>query len=199
MKRLNFILLILLSVFFANAQNTIIVQSDTQASVYTSLDSAVAAAPAGAYIYLSGGRYNLKTDLDIDKELHIIGAGHYPDSTVATNRTIITGEDIRFLTGADNSSIEGVYFDGVHIGLFTREENNSVITGLIFKRIYSGRGLYMFYENYTTNGTIVAKNSLIKDCIVSIISGGVSSYSSRSIFPENIVISNNIFDKFIQS
>lgn len=70
------------------------------------LSDAYAAATSGDTIYLPGKSHY--GGLTIAKSLVIIGAGHNPDSTIATGITYIEG-DIRFASGASGSVLEGIY------------------------------------------------------------------------------------------
>jgi|GEM_PF-154446 len=74
-----------------------------------SLRQAVTAASHGDTIYLSGGTF-MAPDT-INKSLVIIGAGHYPDSTLATGVTLVSTAMV-LGENADNSYIEGIRFMG---------------------------------------------------------------------------------------
>ncbi|MDO8898267.1 MAG: hypothetical protein Q7V19_11490, partial [Bacteroidales bacterium] len=68
---------------------------------------AYSASASGDTIYLSGGSFSAPDT--INKSLTIIGAGHYPDSTIATGKTIVsTAVVLNDL--ADNTYIEGIHF-----------------------------------------------------------------------------------------
>jgi len=191
MKRLNVILILLFGVVLSKAQNVIIVQDGNNASVHTSLDSAVIAAPPGAYIYLSDGIFILKSNnININKELHIIGAGHYPDSTLATGRTVVRGSGVYFEQGSSNSTVEGIYFDGT---IYTRDsDENSEINGLIFKRIYVG-SISSFQGNIlikdSSVGGVSGSNMTITNCILG-DNGRVLSNLSNSEIKNNIIFCN---------
>ncbi|QGY47337.1 hypothetical protein GM418_27820 [Maribellus comscasis] len=89
------------------AQPRIVVQNGS-ASVYTNINDAILAANSGDTIYLPGGGFNI-SPVTIDKTLHWVGVGHYPDSTSATKATrIITS--LVFTGNCDNSTFEGIYF-----------------------------------------------------------------------------------------
>lgn len=197
MKTLKVLILFLFGVFSTKAQSIIIVQHGNQASTYTSLASAVAEAPSGADIYLSGGTYHLNSYLYINKKLHIIGAGHHPDSTIATRRTVITGSGIYYREGSDYSSIEGVYFDNkIRLGSLYSSDNEEIITGLLFKRIYidnlfsssNGKGQDILIKDSYLVGTLYGQSSnnvTISNCVI-----GEPGESLRDL--ENSTIVNNI-------
>ena len=66
--------------------------------------NAVSAAVSGDTIYLPGGYW---TASNIDKKLVIYGAGHYPDSTQATEASHLTG-GLEFQAGSDSSLFQGI-------------------------------------------------------------------------------------------
>lgn len=69
---------------------------------------AVLAAVSGDTIYIPGGYWDAA---NIDKRLTIYGAGHYPDSTVATGITHLTG-GFGFYPGSDSSMVQGLEVNG---------------------------------------------------------------------------------------
>lgn len=69
------------------------------------LANAYTASANGDTIYLSGGSFVPPSSFD--KGLTIYGAGHYPDSTLATGKTFINGT-INLNANADNFQIEGI-------------------------------------------------------------------------------------------
>lgn len=91
------------------AQAPIVVQNGDEIFVHSRLDTIVKHSQAGSTIYLPGGNILLSSELLIDKELHIIGAGHYPDSSAATSVTMISGANIRFTQKGSRSSMSGIF------------------------------------------------------------------------------------------
>lgn len=105
----RFLLLPLLAMSFSIfGQRTIAVQSNTDVSFYTDLFSAVEAAPNDATIHLPGGHFTLPLNYRIDKKIHLIGVGHHPDSTRATDATFFDGI-LKITTGMTGGSIVGIY------------------------------------------------------------------------------------------
>lgn len=94
----------------AIAQSVIAVEYNGQSTFYNTLPEAIQNAPADAKIYLPGGILNF-TEIVVDKPISIIGAGHYPDSTTATEPTLLIGS-LKLINGADNFSIAGVRIAG---------------------------------------------------------------------------------------
>ncbi len=77
---------------------------------YTSsgFQDAYNAAVDGDTIHLPGGHYS---SLTVDKQITIIGTGHFPDSTLVTGHTQINGT-MYFGSNADNAHFEGLYITG---------------------------------------------------------------------------------------
>ena len=167
------------------SQNVIAVTTPTgQTSVYTVLEAALDNANTGDYIYLPGGTFTFTKALR--KGVTIIGAGHYPDSTVYTNRTIIEGS-VSIGAGASNALLEGMYFTG-DVNFIPNEKTENVVVrrcnvgNVIFgnswarndtARCYNPlilhnviRGVIEFYETYgfTVKGNII--NGAARVCIV---------------------------------
>lgn len=110
MKRVLFTLVLGLISVNLFSQSVIVAQKGESIYTHTRLDTVVKYAEPGSTIYLPGGNVLLFAELLIDKELHLVGAGHYPDSSKATGVTFISGGNIRFTEGASYSSMTGIYF-----------------------------------------------------------------------------------------
>ncbi len=108
MKKFIFLPLVLFSIL-SFGQARFVVQNGTT-KVFSNINSAITAANAGDTLYIPGGGFAI-ANTNIDKTLHWIGAGHYPDSTSATGQTRITSS-LNFSGNCDNSSFEGIYFVG---------------------------------------------------------------------------------------
>ncbi len=171
MKRLSFIIIALLfSYIAANAQNDIaVVRPDTTAFFYKIAD-AVTYAQSGDTIYLPGRSF--VESITITKELHIIGTGHYIDSTQASGRTALYGT-ITFQNGSDNTSIEGLFINNDivisngHVSsnisiqrcsFYNLGFNYGEVTGLLISECIQ-RGTVI-------NGNSNHKNVLIEKCIM---------------------------------
>jgi len=101
-KLLVVLILMLNSAIITHAQTRIMVEHESNTSIYDNIAAALANAPAGASVYLPGGRFALDT---LKKELHLYGVGYfYPGDP--NQRTIIDAFHIG--EGADNSSISGM-------------------------------------------------------------------------------------------
>ena len=91
-------------------QRVITVQSGNHVSMHYSLDSAMAHCSNGDQIYIPGGVFTIQ-NFEINKSVMIFGAGHYPDSSIATGETYIMGNVI-LKTGASAGLITGCYISG---------------------------------------------------------------------------------------
>lgn len=125
MKKIILFLIVILSVNTGlKCQNAIAVTSPNgSTTLHNTLEAAYTSASDGDYIYLPGGNYTITSA--IRKKINLIGAGHYPDSTVYTNRTIIDGS-ISIGKGSSNSLIEGLYVMG-NINFAPNEKTSDVI------------------------------------------------------------------------
>lgn len=125
MKRLNIsiaIFLLIATVQLFSAKN-IIVQSGATSTAYETLVEAIAGANNGDIVYVSAGSYDVN-NLEVNKGVHIIGAGYNPYTASATGNTVFTGT-LRIMTGADGGSLQGVYVSG-SISFGTSDENSTV-------------------------------------------------------------------------
>lgn len=113
MKTFLIILLALLAAIGSSfAQKLIAVQNGGEPTFYQQMDSAIIHAQSGDTIYIPGGAFSFPDyQINIDKELHLVGTGHNPDSTKATGITLLNAH-ITLVEGANNSSFEGFNLNG---------------------------------------------------------------------------------------
>lgn len=130
MKTKLFFLSVVLASFSAFAQmNVVALHKATGTEIFTGVDpfkAAYAASVAGDTIYLSGGSF--VAPVNFDKQLYIYGVGHFPDSTMATRPTSITGDFI-LTENADNFYLEGVNLKN---GFLT--DNNASVNAFTVRR-----------------------------------------------------------------
>jgi hypothetical protein len=155
------------------------------------LSDANTTAQDGDTIYLPGKAHY--PGINISKKLVIIGAGHTPDSTTATGRTLIES-DITFLAGSDGSVIEGIYSDrSIYFELNTRINDVKI-------RRSNVNSIY-FNDNFDTTHT--CKRVLIEQNVIRgeiycynadylIIRNNFIRYRITSV-TQNALIENNIF------
>ena len=188
MKKITTLVLISLMVLLniqAIAQNLIAVQNGGTSRFYSILQDAIITAQNKDTIYIPGGAYSFNNNsITINKELHLIGTGHSPDSIAATGITLLNA-DIRVVTGASNSTYEGLYLNGdFFIGLSTQDEDVDNIT---VSRCNCGR---LFLSRLSTNW-LVREN---------IVRGSINGqYLSGGSFAQNNIFSNNIIEGYIGS
>ncbi|MEM7373978.1 MAG: hypothetical protein AAF587_35630 [Bacteroidota bacterium] len=161
-------------------QRQIAVQNGGSPTLFTELDSALIHVQAGDSIFLPGGIFQTSSPL-IDKEIHLIGVGHHPDSTAATNFSRILGT-IKLVSGADNSSLIG-FLGAIQIGTTAA---NQEVDGVKIESIYGSIEIKHFSSSIPnpSDGLIIRGNIL-----TSILRGGGSS--GNKIFNNYISIANN--------
>jgi hypothetical protein len=177
------------------AQKRIVLQHNGQASAYSELDSLKAHLQTGDTIYFPGAGYTID-EWVIDKKLTIFGAGHYPDSTVATGTTYLIGS-IRLLTGADNTFIQGIYLTG-NIA-FGSNASNQTVNNVTLSRC-SVATIYLSYNGSggTASNNIVLRENNIRGNFYGGNASGVlvtnnilnytMYYFSNALFKNNIIM-----------
>ena len=182
MKTLNKILAIVIimlaiSSIQAISQNIVTRQSGINASFYTTVDDAIAAAANGDYIYIPGGVWAISNVIHVG--VNIVGVGYNPDSSSATTTTRITSNGwngiIRISSGCDNGSFTGVQF--LHTVAFGGDESNGsvVINNYSFSRCRFSGG-----------------NSNWCDNNAGLIMGWCGNGQSTNLF-----LSENVFDNYV--
>lgn len=178
------------SIGLVKAQQRVALQSNGTTTIFSGANPFVDAynsSTHGDTIYLPGGTIPFQSN--IDKGLVIIGAGHYPDSTLATGKTVFSG-NISIGSNADNLWLEGIEITGS-----ISFSSNAKVDSVTIRRckfgslLYSGSGTTPCEENSIRENIIVggvnfgnATSSMLSNNII----GGQISYAN------NIGISNNI-------
>ncbi len=156
MKKLCFLPLLLIAIT-GFAQKQFVVQSGTAKS-FDDINAAITAANAGDTLYLPGGGFSISAN--VDKTLHWRGVGHYPDSTIATGHTQITNT-VAFTGNCDNSTFEGVYFQGnINFGSADNET-----TGISIRRCRIGGTLTLRNTTDISKG-IPDLNCRVSECVL---------------------------------
>jgi hypothetical protein len=177
----------------------------------SALISAYNAAAAGDTIYLSGGSFNQPGT--IDKKLLIFGAGHYPDSTNVTGRTVIQG------TTTLGANADGFHLEGVEINGDLTFASNNAIDNVIVKYCKLNNVIINGTTNHSNNLSFIrdvinslnlynATNVLVSNSIIGCISNSYGNIISNNVYysyvyvdyynryllgGDNNIISNNIF------
>ncbi len=179
MKRIITLLLCInCYVLYSQTPQFAVVRPDGTSYMCPSWDSAYNKSIDGDYIYIPG--LGIGNDITIAKKLYIIGAGHHPDSTLATNPTLINS-NIRILKSASGGSLEGVKING--IVFFGNSENNSRVNNYSIKRTHLNQIIFNYVNNPSNNDS-VPYNIYLSDNIIGNISGQISA---NQIFIRNVV------------
>ncbi|MCA1758363.1 MAG: hypothetical protein LC658_01220, partial [Bacteroidales bacterium] len=160
---------------------------------YSGFFEAYSAAVSGDTIYLPGGGFSSPTS--IDKQLLIFGAGHYPDSTLVTSKTIINGS-INLSENADGFHIEGMDITGN----FTTSNNHAVdYVKIKYCRIQGSISIpgdqtnpvmNMMLANSVVVGNISLSNTQNAGIFNSLFNGEISN-THGNLFQNNIFFLNN--------
>ncbi|MFW6328447.1 MAG: hypothetical protein ACOC2F_09070, partial [Bacteroidota bacterium] len=163
-KRLFFLLFCLCSYNTLHAQLPVIaVQNDDAPQFFTVLEEAIDYAEDGDTLYLPGGSFLLMSE--IDKELHFVGAGHYPDSASGGIITKIIG-NVYLTSGADSCSFEGLYLDAIILANGSGYTNFISLSGLdIIRCSFDGITLGGSYSNANNDDNNV-RNIYITECVL---------------------------------
>jgi len=190
MKKLNFIVyfVLFLSLFtqtsFSQA-NFAVVSNNGQTIITTTLTDAVEQASNGDFIYLPPGNFGID-DLQIAKQVHLIGVGHYPQATSSTGPTVVNGT-IRFMQGADGSSVQGIRLNGTII--CGTNETNCNISNLVVKRCYFN----FMYLSYAWNSTTTGSDFLITE---NIIHGAIFAGNGANLtLSKNIIFQYDLYSR----
>ncbi|MBN2776895.1 MAG: hypothetical protein JXR36_04605 [Bacteroidales bacterium] len=218
MKKTILIIAIVALAITVNAQQKVALHSNGTSTIFggsNPFTDAYNASANGDTIYLPGG--NIPFPTTIDKGIVIIGAGHYPDSTTATNPTVSNAITLLIGENADNLHMEGFEVTGAINFATNANIDNVVLKRLRFKSMsYLGSG--NLCENHVVRECVITgdinllncKSSMISNCIIDgrILNGiemGISNnlllYNSAAISlytinnVDNSYFSNNILLK----
>ena len=191
MKKITFSFVFVLLGILAFGQQKVALHHNGTTTIFggsNPFNDAYLASVSNDTIYLPGG--NLPYPSNIDKSLVIIGAGHYPATTIATNRTVLNGS-LSIGENADN-----LYLEGIEIAATLSFNNNQKVDGVIIKRCRIN------IIGYGGDGTTPCINNTIRECV---INSYIDFSNAKSLlFSNNIIggyiangielgISNNIF------
>ncbi len=189
------------------SQNVITVEHSGVSAFYQNLDTALAHSASGDNIYLPGASYNIGT-LNINKGVHIIGAGCNFDSTLATGATVFLG-NLRINKGADNGSIEGVYINGDMF--FGTNVSDQEVHYFSVKRCYMNNLTLSFDGTSSTSssnlniteniikGNITGSNAQNVEVSKCIIENSINYFNGNAIFSNNIFLKNPCGDYLLNN
>ena len=181
--------------YSANAQTPQIalVKPNDSTSMFTTLQAAYDAATNDDYIYLPAGTFSVN---EINKTIHIKGAGMNIDSSAATG--ISRMPYIVITENGAGGSIEGVYFyagqgDGASILMKNLSSSPAVSYDIsnchLSNKLFSNNGSWenLTLKNNYIGGTFSIHGNISNSLITNnIINGGIAATS-------NLLVSNNIF------
>lgn len=182
MKTLLSLFLVVAFTLTVSAQAVIVVQNATETRTFQTLNAAVEAAVDGDNIYVPGGSF-VVSSLQINKRLNIIGAGHVPDSTTATGRTLVHG-NIHFVDGSDYSTIQGIFFTNTIYMGYNNDKGN--VSNILISRCNMEQ---INYSNHYSNVDLGANNIHVKDCIVR---SYMNCMNTQNQLVENCIIGGQI-------
>ena len=148
---LQFIIMLVLLAGSIKAQSLIAVQNGGEPVFYQQVDSALFHSQDGDTIYIPGGTWYITQP--VNKRLHLIGAGHNPDSTIATFQTTLIG-NLSFSTGSSYGSFTGFYLIG-YIQVLDATVVSCSISRCHIKygiNLYSSNDNFSFIENILEGG-----------------------------------------------
>jgi hypothetical protein len=167
--------------FSLHAQTVVMLHktNGTQQAFYSSnaLIDAYTASVSGDTIYLPGGGF--APPGAFDKGVVIYGVGHYPDSTSATNKTIISS-GFGLTENADRFHLEGVQVNG---GINT--SYNHAVDYIVLKRNFINGTI----DIQGTNTTSPSRFMLIEG---NVITGQVVASNAQQVLVANNITMNNL-------
>ncbi|MCL2651125.1 MAG: hypothetical protein FWD60_08915 [Candidatus Azobacteroides sp.] len=174
-KRIIFLVLAVCAIINLPAQQQFNVQNGTKTEFYDDLETAISKTAAGDTIYLPGGIIEVSSNITINKQLAMIGAGWDTDSIGGLNKTELrikgattANAGIIFRTGSDGSLLTGCELGSITLGLNT--ESNTIQNVTIWRNKTNGN---VVLGAGTTNNI---KNIFIKEnYIVGAIDGQLAS------------------------
>ncbi|MDF1573861.1 MAG: hypothetical protein P1P86_01545 [Bacteroidales bacterium] len=181
----------------SNAQLSIVIQNNDKVFESSKIDTIINHVEQGDTIYLPGGSIVLSAELRIDKEVHIIGAGHYPDSTSATSFTNISGYNIRFMPVSDNSSFTGInlYYDLYIGGSMDDSISNISILRSSINNVFLGyanarnlKNTFINLRECVVRGSILGgdvQHVLLQKCL---INGRIDNFTDNAVFKNNVFL-----------
>ncbi len=170
----------------------IVVEGAGTPQVFTQFADAVTAAQPNDKIYISGGTFTYPTGLEIDKTLHVIGAGIHPDSTQVTGVTTLqqvggsSVQPMRILTAASGSTFTGIRFVSVNAAQtslalqYGSSSANDDPADLVFQRCWFQGKVQMG----SSTSAVVPTTTAFDECV---FMGEVDGNSRSAVFTRCII------------
>jgi len=172
---LYLVLLSFININFLSAKN-IILQRGSQSFAYEKISEAIANANNGDILYLPPGNFDV-SGIQINKGIHIIGAGYNPKTTGAIGQTTIMG-DLVIVKGADGGSIQGMNI--LNSVLFGIDSSSSEVKNYTITRCFIAGKLFLTYAESQPSK---CSNIIITENILYNLDGG---------YANNVIVTNNI-------
>ncbi len=179
----------IMATFAANAQNFVALHSATGVTHHggtLGFRNAYIAANSGDTIYLPGGQF-IAPD-SIAKTLYVIGVGHHPGFTQATNKTFVTG-DLRINPGATNS-----YFEGIHFAHRVTFKENRPINNVMFRRCRIDGEIAI-----RGTRTTPSLNTQFLECVIATTNTWLRGHNALGMVVSNCIISFYGFEQLQSS
>ncbi len=213
MKKTLFIAVAIALSITINAQKAAL-HSSTNVQLFTGVNAFINAygvSASGDTIYLSGGSFAVPAT--INKKLLIFGAGHYPDYTLATGRTVLQNT-LTLDENADGFHLEGIEINGDLIFTNDKDINNVTVKYCKINNVYidgtTNPSTNLLFIRNVVNSFMLrnAISVLISNNIVGCISSSYGNTISNNIYlsrvygglynqylfgQDNNIIINNIF------
>ncbi len=194
MKNKLILIIALLATVGLSAQTKVALHHSGAVSFYDGINGFTSAynnAGNGDTIYLPGGFLN--SPGTIDKALTIYGAGHYPDSTLATEKSIVT-TGVSIGENADNLYLEGFQVNGDITLSYNASANNLRIVRCRFSTLnyqgdYSNPCVNNFILNNVIDGWIYGNNAQSLLLSNNIIAGKIVNMNTN-VIQNNILLAN---------
>ncbi len=182
-----FITILIAKASFGQAPQFAVVRPNGTTYICPSFDSAYTKAVDDDYIYLPGTV--IAGNKTISKRLTMIGAGHYPDSTICTGKTRFTG----LFTLEQKCTFEGFELDNSIILSGTNSSNSSFIrlkcSGFLLSGandIYIDGSIFQYITGSSSYGSnvcgIQSSNVFFRNCIMQNVEKIVYSNFKNCIF-----------------
>ncbi len=191
MKKTLLTLIILGFFTLAYSQQRVALHHNDSTTIFTGSSPLVAAynaAASGDTIYVPGGSFGMPSYFN--KSLTIFGTGHYPDTTAATGKTILTG-NLEIRNGADSLWLEGLEVTGSIYTSSNHKIDYITINRCRFSSLSIPGNLttpcnYLTVRECVIDGSISFQNASYCLFTNNIVEGAFSSGTNNAIY-------NNVF------
>ena len=181
MKKATTLFACLFTALMASASILTVSNTPALPAQYSDINAAISAATGGDTIYVHGSSFDYSGNINIDKQLVLIGPGKNPQKDIPTLAKI-TGY-VRFQTGSDNSQLIGLYINS-SIQDFAGVNNIAIIGCVV-------------HLSVNTNSTNGSANWLIRDNIIRLDQGTVNPYAMGLENAMGLIIENNVIGGII--